>query len=165
MPETHSRSGFLKKLTFESFGHSFAPVEPGFEFRQNLLTGPLDSSLLECPRCIIRSPVNRTRYSLPAFGAQATLALWRGRSQFLGGFGGIDGWRADNTGLETGALSYRRDSSFNDAWLLQSYAGVRMAVDRNKHVWFGANIHHVDNFGNNGPRSWNTISFNVSFVF
>lgn len=121
--------------------------------------------MLECPRCLIRSPINRTRYSLPAFGAQGTLHLWHDRTQIVGGFGGINGWRADNTGLETGALSYRRDSSFNDAWLLQFYAGTRVALDRGKHVWIGAHVDHVDNLGNDGPRSWNTLIFSLSFVF
>lgn len=163
--EANSRSGFLKKLTFESFGYTLAPVERGFEYRADLLTGPLDSSALECPRCIIRSLINRTRYSLPAFGDQATLTIFRRHTQLFGGSGGINGWRADNTGLETGFLSLRRDSSFNDAWLLQFYAGMRVALDRGKHVWFGASIRHVDNFGSDGPRSWNTISINATFVF
>jgi len=165
VPPAHSHSGFLKNLTLRSFGYSLAPLAPGYEFESRPFTGPFDATSLECPRCIIRSPVNRTRYSLPAFGSEATLKLWSGHAEMFTGFGGVNGWRADNTGLETGALSFRRDSSFNDAWLVESSAGVRVAVDRGKHVWLGAAYGHVENYRSDGPRRWRTLSANVTFVF
>ena len=113
----------------------------------------------------MRPTLNRTRYSLPAFGREATLKSRSGRAEIFAGFGGINSWRADNTGLETGPLSFRRDSSFNDAWLVQSWVGTRIAVLRGKHVWFGATYRHVENFGTDGPRRWNSIGGNVTFVF
>ncbi|MGI8960026.1 MAG: hypothetical protein ACR2IV_09755 [Bryobacteraceae bacterium] len=97
------------------------------------MDGAFASHGLECAFCISRPTSDRTRYTLPPFGAQATLSLWHDRGQLFTGFGGVNAWKPDNTLIQPN----RRGTSFNDAWLAQGAAGGRVAVDRNRYLWPG----------------------------
>lgn len=151
-------SGFVKNLTIESFGFSAQATGQGFEFPLRLTDGAFASYGLECPFCITRPTSDRTRFTLPPFGAQATLSLWHDRAELFTGFGGINAWRPDNTLIQPN----RRGSSFNDAWLAQSGAGARVAVDRNRRIWFGAAGRYLSNFGE-GKKHWNTFGGSATF--
>jgi hypothetical protein len=155
-----SGPGFVKNLTIESFGFGPLPTGQGFEFPVRLTEGAFPSNGLECPRCLTRPTSDRTRFTLPPFGAQATLSLWHDRAQLFTGFGGINAWKPDNTLIEPN----RRGTSFNDAWLLQSWAGGRVAVDRSKHLWFGAAGRYLSNFGE-GKKHWNSFGGSATFQF
>jgi hypothetical protein len=122
-----ARPGFLKDLTIDSFGYGATAVGQGFEFAPGLSAGPLTAHGMDCPRCIVRPLLDRnSRYTIPPFGAMVTQTSWSGHAELFGRFGGVNGWRVDNTGIEPGILSFRRDRSFNDAWLVQSSFGGRV---------------------------------------
>lgn len=156
------RPGFLKKLTIESFGMGRSALGPGFDFPMRLTDGPITSHGLECPRCIVRPTMDRAKYTLPEFGARATLPLWRGRAQLFSGFGGVNAWKPDNTGIELGQRG--RALSLNDAWLLQGEFGGRIAVDPGQHFWLGGVGRYLQNFGV-GKKHWNSVSGSATFTF
>jgi hypothetical protein len=162
-PQTHPRGDFLKNLTIDSFGYSSKEIAEGFEFAPNLSSGPSTAHGLECPRCVVRPPLERSRVTLLPFGAQATLKTVTDQFEVFVGFGGVNGWRVDNTGIEPGILSFRRDSSFNDAWLQQSWVGARFAADHGRHLWFSTRDDKVKNFGSYGLKRWNVVSGGATF--
>jgi hypothetical protein len=155
-----SHPAFLKNLTVESFGYDLSPTGQGFESPLRFTNAPLQSDGLECPRCIARPAMERTRFTLPPFGAQATLSLWHDRTELFTGFGGVNAWKPDNTLIEPG----RRGTSFNDAWLLQGQGGARVAVDHSRHLWLGPVSRYVTNFGE-GKKHWNTYGGTAIFHF
>src|ERR1700675_4346031 len=63
-----------KNLTIESFGYSLAPEERGFQFSPAYTAAFFNLQGLECPGCVM-GPVNRAKFTLPPFGATATLKL------------------------------------------------------------------------------------------
>jgi hypothetical protein len=153
-------SDFLKDLTIESFGYSSAEVGEGFEFPFRLSDGPGTAYGLECPLCTIRpAGMERRRHSLPAFGFRAILSVFGGRAEFYLGYGGINAWRSDNT-----LILERRSSSFNDAWLVQTSGGARLAIDKQRHLWLGTAGRYLQNFGD-GRKHWNTFGGSATFQF
>ncbi len=56
--------------------------------------------------------MDRSRFTLPPFGGQATLPLWQDWAELFTGIGGVNAWKPDNTLVEPN----RRGTSFNDAW-------------------------------------------------
>ena len=163
-PARGFRPDFVKALTIESFGYDSSPVGEGYEDTAPLSNGPFTAHELECPLCVIRQSSERTRYTLPPFGAEAKLYFWGGRGELASGVGGINAWRSDNVTIQTGDKSFRRDSSFNDAWLGQAWLRTDIAVDPDKHVRLGALGRYVMNFGPAGRRHWNTLSPTATFV-
>lgn len=159
VPKDHSGSEFVKDLTIESFGYDGSPTGQGFEFPMRLTDGAFASHGLECPFCLARPTSDRIRYTLPPFGAQATLSALHGRAELVSGFGGVNAWRPDNTLI----LPNRRDTSFNDAWLLQGSAGSRIAVDRDRRFWLGAAGRYLSNFGE-GKKHWNSFAGSATFL-
>ena len=159
-PKGIPRSGFLKDLRVESFGFDLSPTGEGFENPVGFANVPGMSGDLECPRCISRPAMERSRFTLPPFGGQATLSLWQNRVQLFTGMGGVNAWKPDNTLIEPN----RRGSSYNDAWLLQGQAGARVALDRNRHLWLGPMSRYVSNFGE-GKKHWNTFGGSATFHF
>jgi hypothetical protein len=162
--KAHSRSGFLKNLTVESFGFDLSPTGQGYESPLRFTNSPPGSDWLECPRCIARPAMERSRFTLPPFGAQATLPVWHERAELFTGFGGVNGWKPDNTLIEAGrgASPFSRARSFNDAWLLQGDAGARVAVDHGRRLWLGPVGRYVSNFGE-GKKHWNTFGGTATF--
>jgi hypothetical protein len=161
-PKSHPRSGFLKDLTIESFGYDRSPTGQGFELPLRFTNTPSLSYGLECPRCIVRPAMERSRFSLPPFGFEATLPLEHDRIEVFTGVGGVNAWKPDNTIIKLGLEGRAR--SFNDIWLLQGNAGARVAVDRNRHLWLGPVGRYVSNFGP-GKKHWNTFGGSATFRF
>jgi hypothetical protein len=153
-------SGFVKHLAIESYGYGLSTTGQGFEFPMRLTEGAFESHGLECPFCLSRPTSDRTRYTLPPFGAQATLSTFHGRAELFTGFGGINAWRPDNTLI----LPNRRGTSFNDAWLVQGVGGGRVAVDRNRRFWLGPAVRYLENFGE-GKKHWNSFGGSATFQF
>jgi hypothetical protein len=161
LPKDDPHRGFLKHLTIESFGYGPGPLEPGFQFSPGYTAALFNSHGLECPGCVI-GPVNRAKFTLPPFGAKATLKVWDGRVEFSSGFAALEAWKPDGTFEPRGLSLY--SSSYGDAWFAQMEASWRIALDPTKHVWFGATGRHLSNFGG-GLRKWNTFSGEATFVF
>ncbi len=113
---------------------------------------------LECPRCV-PGPVSRSRFTLPPFGAIAKLRLHNDRIELFAGFSGIEAWKPDGTFEPRGRSLWT--SSYGDAWLTQTQAGARVALDRQQHVSLGATGRYLYNFGS-GPQSWSTFSGDVT---
>jgi hypothetical protein len=130
------------------------------QFPMRLTEGAFESHGLECPFCLSRPTSDRTRYTLPPFGAQATLSTFHGRAELFTGFGGINAWRPDNTLI----LPNRRGTSFNDAWLVQGVGAGRVAVDRNRRFWLGPAVRYLENFGE-GKKHWNSFGGSATFQF
>ncbi len=160
VPKRSSGAEFLKNFTVESFGFGLAPTRQGFEFPTRLTEGPFTSQGIECPKCIIRSNMERTRYTLPPFGAQAVLSFGQDRTELFTGFGGINVWKPDGSPIEPG----HRARSFNDAWLLQNQIGGRIAVDRGRHIWLGPVGSYLSNFAE-GKSHWRVLGGNATFRF
>jgi hypothetical protein len=161
MPKVDSAPTFPKNLTIESFGYSLAPVEPGFQFSPAYTAAFFNTQGLECPGCVM-GPVTRAKFTLPPFGAKATLKLWHDRVELFSGSGALEAWKPDGTFEPRGHSLF--SSSYGDAWLAQVEAGGRIALDRSQHVWVGATGRHLRNLGP-GLREWNTYSGNATFVF
>ena len=89
--------------------------------------------------------MDRSRYTLPPFGAQSTLAFWQDRVGLFAGYGGVNAWKPDNSIMDladpdgqkpaSGFGKFRRDTSFNDAWLSQNWFGGKFALDHDQRVW------------------------------
>ena len=157
-PQSTYRSGFLKNLTIDSFGYDLSPTAQGFE-SSGLSPGPFTAHGLECPYCVQKPLMNRSRFTLQPFGSQATLYSWDKRMESFVGFGGVEAWLPDSA-----PILNRRASSFNDAWLMQTQAGSNVALDPGRHFWLGATGRYLQNFGE-GPKHWNTFSGNATFRF
>jgi len=151
-------SGWLKNLTIESFGYS-PTTRQEFAFSPGYFAALFNLQGLECPRCVL-GPVTRPRFTLPPFGAIATLKFHDDRIELLAGFGGIEAWKPDGTFEPRGRSLWT--SSYGDAWLTQAQAGVRFALDRQQHVSVGATGRYLQNFGS-GPQKWSTFSGDVMF--
>src|SRR5581483_6248713 len=163
-----SHNKFLKSWTVTSFGYSLGPTGVGFEFRSPFLSNPFSMPGLECPICIVRPQIERVRFTLPPFGAQAVRQLANDSIELFGGFGGINAWSANGTTIQMnrspfGAL--RSASSFNDEWLLELSAGGRATVDPGRHLWLGTSWRSVWNLGPAAPgqSSWKTVSGSATF--
>ncbi len=104
--------------------------------------------------------MERTRYTLPAFGSEATLRIFGDRAEFYLGYGGVNAWKADNTLIQ----GNRRGSSFDGAWLIQTTAGAMVALDRDKHLWLGTAGRYVSSYGE-GRKHWNTFGGSATFQF
>jgi hypothetical protein len=159
-PKTDSRPTFLKNLKIESFGYSLAPQAPGFQFSPGYAASFFNLNGLECPGCVGAPILLRPRFTLPPFGAKAILKLQDDRVELFGGFAGLEAWKHDGTFEPQGHSLF--SSSCGDAWLVQSEAGARIALDRSQHVWLGASGRHLSNFGP-GLRDWNTFSGSATF--
>ena len=161
VPKDAPRRGFLKNLTIESFGYGPGPLEPGFQFSPAYTAALFNLRGLECPGCVI-GPVNRAKFTLPPFGAKATLRVWNGRVEFSSGYAALEAWKPDGTFEPRGLSLY--SSSYGDTWLAQREVSGRIALDPTKHVWVGATGRHMSNFGG-GLKKWNTVSGEATFVF
>jgi hypothetical protein len=162
LPKADSNPTFLKNLTIESFGFDLAPQAPGFQFSPGYTATFFNLQGLECPRCVL-GPVDRDgRFTLPPFGAKATLKLQQGRVELFSGFAALEAWKPDGTFEPQGHRAF--SSSYGDAWLAQTEAGGRIALDRGQHVWVGASGRHLSNFGP-GQKEWNTFSGAATFEF
>ena len=161
VPKADSPSTSPKNLKIESFGYSLAPQEPGFQFSPGYTAAFFNLQGLECPGCVI-GPVNRAKFTLPPFGATATLKLRDDRIELFSGFGALEAWKPEGTFEPRGHRFF--SSSYGDAWLGQVEAGGRIALDRGQHVWVGATGRHLSNFGP-GLKEWNTLSGGATFVF
>jgi hypothetical protein len=155
-----SGSGFGKHLTVESFGYGVSPTGQGFEFPMRLTDGAFRTHGLECPFCLTRPTSDRPRFTLPPFGAQATLSTLHDRAEIFTGFGGLNAWKPDNTLIQPN----RRGTSFNDAWLVQGVGGGQVAVDRNRRFWLGPAVRYLENFGE-GKKHWNSFGGSATFQF
>lgn len=162
-PKANAKADFVRKLTVESFGYSLAPTGPGYESAIRLSAGPFTDHGLECPRCIIRPSMERRRYTLPPFGSIATLKLADGRVNLFTGVGGINAWKPDNAIIDVDGNGFRRNSSFNDAWLVQGSAGANVAVDKGRRLWLGAAGRYLQNYGA-GRRHWNTLGGSATIL-
>jgi hypothetical protein len=150
--------GFLKNLTIESFG--YGPNTPQeFAFSPGYFADLFNPHGLECPRCVL-GPVARSRFTLPPFGATANLRFHDDRLELFAGFSGIEAWKPDGTFEPRGRSLWT--NSYGDAWLTQTQAGVRLALDRNQRVSLGATGRYLYNFGS-GPQQWSTFSGDIMF--
>jgi hypothetical protein len=149
--------GWLKNLTIESFG--YGPTTPqDYAFSPGYFAALYNLQGLECPRCV-PGPVTRPRFTLPPFGALATLKLHHDGIRLFAGFGGIEAWKPDGTFEPRGKSLWT--NSYGDAWLTQAQAGVRFALDPQHRVSVGATGRHLNNFGS-GPQQWSTFSGDVT---
>lgn len=149
--------GWLKNFTIESFG--YGPTTPQeFAFSPGYFAALFNLQGLECPRCVL-GPVNRSRFTLPPFGAIATLKLHDDRIELVAGFGGIEAWKPDGTFEPRGRSLWT--NTYGDAWLTQAQAGVRFALDPQHHLSVGATGRHLNNFGSS-PQQWSTFSGDVT---
>jgi len=161
VPKVDSHRTFPKNLTIDSFGYGLAPLAPGYQFSPSYTSAFFNLQGLECPGCVI-GPVNRAKFTLPPFGARATLKLRDDRFELFSGFAALEAWKPDHTFEPRGLSPF--SSSYGDAWLGQVEAGGRVALDRSQHVWVGATGRHLLNFGP-GLKEWNTLSGGATFVF
>jgi hypothetical protein len=130
----NSHSGWPKNFTIESFG--YGPTTPQeFAYSPGYFAALFNLQGLECPLCVL-GPVSRSRFTLPPFGARASLTFHDGRIELFTGFAGIEAWKPDGTFEPRGRSLWT--SSYGDAWLTQAQAGVRLALDRQQHVSVGA---------------------------
>lgn len=151
-------TGFLKNFAIESFG--YGPDTPQeFTFSPGYFAALFNLQGLECPRCVL-GPVTRSRFTLPPFGAIANLRLHDDRIELFAGYSGIEAWKPDGTFEPQGRSLWT--NSYGDAWLMQTQAGVRLALDRSQIVSVGATGRHLNNFGS-GPQQWNTFSGDIMF--
>jgi hypothetical protein len=109
---------------------------------------------LECPDCVL-GPRSLTKFTLPPFGAAATVKLKDDRPELFTGFGGIEAWKSDGTFEPQGHRP--ATSPDGDAWLTLAHVGFRFSVDHNRHLWLGGTARRLYNFGP-GPKQWTTLS-------
>jgi hypothetical protein len=80
---TTTQPGWLKNFTIESFG--YGPNTPQeYAFSPGYYAAMYNLQGLECPRCVL-GPVTRPRFTLPPFGALATLKLHGDRVELFTG--------------------------------------------------------------------------------
>jgi len=154
---------FTKSFQLESFGYDLSPNTAGFE-RAPFNGGNFTAGGLECPFCIMRPLMTRSRFTLQPFGAQATKRAFDGRLETFLGVGGLEAWGPD--GLPTKNRHY--SNSYNDTWLMQGQIGSRVSVDPGKHLWLGPTIRYLNMFGAPAPSSrvhWNTFGASALWRF
>jgi hypothetical protein len=161
VPKADSQPAFLNNLTIESFGYGSAQLAPGFQFSPGYTAAFFNLHGLECPGCVI-GPITRAKFTLPPFGAKATLKLLDSRVELFSGFAALEAWKPDHTFEPRGLSMF--SSSYGDAWLTQVEAGGRIALDPSQRVWIGATGRHLWNLGP-GQKEWNTFSGTATFVF
>ncbi len=140
IPQDRYKAGFIKDLTVESFGYDLSPTGQGFE-GSALSAGQFSAHGLECPYCVLRPLMNRSRFTLAPFGAWATLQPGE-RIQLFTGFGGVQAWVPDDA-----PIMGRRGTTYNDAWLAQSALGGSVALDPKHRLWLGGTGRYLSNFG------------------
>lgn len=155
-------SSLPRNLTVESFGYGSGPQALGFEFSPAYTSALYNIQGLECPRCLIGPQPNRTRFTLPPFGARTTLKLLDGRAELFSGVGGLQAFKPDGTFEPYGGRNWT--SNFGDAWLSQVEGGGRVAVDGKRRIWLGTTGRYLYNFGS-GKRQWGTFLGNATFLF
>ena len=144
------------------FGESLGPVFTGnYEYRlrkywaveagvQNMLPStthyefigvPTGTSILYQQFCCFFVP-DRTRVTLLPFGFRGILPVSGGRVELFAGLGGAYAWHSGY--------------SYENAWLLQTSAGGRVALDKQHHFWLGTSGRFFNNFGPNRQQwlSW-----------
>jgi hypothetical protein len=146
-----------KYFSIESFGYGLSTPQD-FAYSPGYFAALFNLQGLECPRCVL-GPVSRSRFTLPPFGAIASLKFHDDRIELFTGFGGLEAWKPDGTFEPRGRSLWT--NSYGDAWLTQAQAGVRLAVDRQQHVSLGATGRYLYNFGS-GPQHWSTFSGDVT---
>lgn len=166
-PKVKSHRDFVKNLTIESFGYGAAPQGEGFEFSPAYTSAFFNLHRLECPRCVI-GPVNRTKFTLPPFGATGTLQFADDRIELFSGAGALEAWKPNNT-FEPRGLSMGT-STYGDAWLSQLEEGARFAVDGKRRLWLGGarrSLYKVGSGFKAGAEKsqWNTFSAGATFTF
>jgi hypothetical protein len=117
------------------------------------------SNGLACPICSFRFPSARVRPAVPAFGGTVTWGLAGHRLELFARMGGLNAWRPDNIVIDA-----HRSTSFNDVWLLQSASGVRIALDRGKHLWLGAEAGYFQTLGAD-QRKWSAATVSLTYQF
>src|ERR1700683_1649750 len=118
LSKADANSPFLKNFTIESFGFNLAPQAPGFQFSPGYTSTFYNLHGLECPACVSGPQDRAGRFTLPPFGAKATLKLDDGRSQLFSGFAAPEAWKPDGTFEPRGHSLF--SSSYGDAWLAQT---------------------------------------------
>jgi len=117
---TPAQPGWLKNFTIESFG--YGPNTPQeYAFSPGYYAAMYNLQGLECPRCVL-GPVVRPRFTLPPFGALATLKLHDGRIKLFAGVAGIEAWKPDGTFEPQGRALWT--NTYGDAWLTQGQAAM-----------------------------------------
>jgi hypothetical protein len=162
VPKADTNPPFLKNFTIESFGFTLAPQAPGFQFSPGYTSTFFNLHGLECPYCVPGPQDRGGRFTLPPFGAKATLKLQDGRVQLFSGFAALEAWKPDGTFEPRGHSLF--STSYGDAWLAQTEAGGRISLDPHQHLWIGATGRHLSNFGP-GQKEWNTFSGAATFEF
>jgi hypothetical protein len=90
---TPPQPGWLKNFTIESFG--YGPNTPQeYAFSPGYYAAMYNLQGLECPRCVL-GPVSRSSFTLPPFGALATLKFHADRIRLFAGFAGLEAWKPD----------------------------------------------------------------------
>ena len=157
---TNPRPGWMKNFTIESFGYG-PRTSQDYAYSPGYFAAMFNLQGLECPRCVL-GPVSRSRFTLPPFGAKASLKLFDDRIELFTGYGGIEAWKPDGTFEPQGRSLWT--NSYGDAWLTQAQAGVRFGLDRQQHLSVGATGRYLYNFGS-GPEHWSTFSGDVMLKF
>lgn len=123
-----------KYFAVEAGVDTLLPKTERFELLPVITSGTtLVSSGPFCFACVAVSFPDRTRVTLLPFGIKGILPLYDGRVELFGGFGG--------------AYALHSDYSFQNAWLMQTSAGARVALDRGHHFWLGTSGRFYTNFG------------------
>jgi hypothetical protein len=147
-----AKRDFVKKLRVDVLGN------PNAEYGLGDMNSGV-SNALACPICSPRFPSARVRPAVPAFGTKVTWSVAKGRVEVFAKAGGINAWRPDNVVIDA-----HRSTSFNDVWLLQSVSGARIALDRQKHLWLGAEAGYFQSVGAN-QRKWSAATFSLTYEF
>lgn len=74
------------------------------------------------------------------FGANVTVPVAGGRAEIYGGAGGA-------------FIPYRSVYTRQDTWFTQTRAGIRVALDPDRHVWLGGTAYYLTNFAEK-KRQW-----------
>lgn len=154
---------FLKTFSLESFGFTSAVTGQGFE-NSTLLSGPGAAAAagLQCPYCIVRPAIDRTRYTHPAFAGRSVWRPMQGRAEFAAAQGAVNAYRPDNS-----IIMPDRRTSFNDDWLLQHWVSAAYALDSGKHFWLGAlRRNTVRTNAPDGPmKSWKSMEGTLNMLW
>ncbi len=153
---------FVNHFHLESFGFGAGAQALGYEFSPEYAASFFHLQGFECPDCILGAP-NRTRFTLPPFGAKATYTLWNGRVQLFGLSGGTEAWKPTITVNKVGYSSF--PSTYEDSWLLQAEGGARVAVDRSHRLWLGGSARESYQPISNIQQKWATFTGSAEFTF
>lgn len=160
-PRLRPPGDFVKHFNLQTFGIGRGPVLAGYD-NPARLSGLADGhgpNGLECPQCIVRPVMDRTRYTLPAFGGQLSWAPRSGRFQMDAGAGGVNAWKPDYA-----LADHTRTTSFNNQWLTQVYLRARFALDAKRRFWLGGDVRKLRYFGAQ-QGYWTSVGSNVTYYF